>query len=130
MSSSGAIVQAVSIASIVNTTIYFAGGCLYGKVIHQNQIIAGLAFATHQLACNCFRLFAETIISDENNNYKAYYTTLAVGQCLLGTIQILAFRKLKLIADVGTVGLCVYWYATLMVNLISLHKAFQDQNSN
>jgi hypothetical protein len=97
-------------------------GYLYGALFNVNKKIATQAFAIGNFTVAVLDLINEYA---NKKNPIGFYATRLVGYTVLGMIQIAAFRRLNLIATLGTVVFSLFLATAAANNLTNLNKALQ-----
>ncbi len=86
----------------VGTAASYGIGYLYGAIYRMNKIIAAQAFAVTIASTLTFNVLVNLGSGGADENPKTFYATRLIGGTLLATVQILALRRLNLIANLGT----------------------------
>jgi hypothetical protein len=126
MKSNLSTMMEIGIAYTINTVVYIGAGYLYGTLFNANKLMAARALIIYTLTTNTFRLLNEKATGGEKNNPHVYYPVQVIGD-VLGVICIFAFRRLNLIAEMGTITLSAALYIHMLITLIKLNKAYQAQ---
>jgi hypothetical protein len=98
-----------------------------GPLFNVNRKVAAQAFAVTQFALSAFTLFNFLVTGGQQKNPKAFYAIQLVGAFALGIVQIMVFRRLNLIATLGTAFLTANVLFLAASNLTGLCRGFPNQ---
>lgn len=103
----------------------YCGGYLYGTLCNANKVVAARAFTISLLVYYAFQAIAHYTVGNEKKNPHAFYAVQLLGTDSLGLLQILAYRRLKLIGTVGTGVLAAFIIMGSLPYLSKLNKLYQ-----
>lgn len=84
-------------------TISYTGGILYGALFKADKTVAALAFTISRLVYDAFQALNYLLTGGKEKNPKTYLAAQLIGIGSLGVLQIVAYRRLKLIGTLGTI---------------------------
>ena len=88
--------------------------------------MAAQVLAIYALANTVLNVIVDLSTGGRLQHPKIFYTTLTIGEGILGILQILALRRLQLIGAIGTIICSVGLYARTLYHLHLLNQSIQS----
>ena len=118
--------EAMGIGAVGNSAVYFGVGYLYGALTGKDRWMAAQVLAIYALANTVLNVIVDLSTGGRLQHPKIFYTTLTIGEGILGILQILALRRLQLIGAIGTIICSVGLYARTLYHLHLLNQSIQS----
>jgi hypothetical protein len=103
-------------------------GYAYGAFFKVNKKVAAQAFAVSQFVFCTSTILNVIVTKGPEANPKSFYAIQILITVALGIVEIIAFRRLNLIASLGTVFLAANVMYNAASNLSGLYLANQVKN--
>jgi len=114
--------EAIGLGAVVNGSVFFGAGYLYGTLSGTNPWLAAQALAIYALANTALNVIVDVTTGGKEVSPKLFYAALIVEEGLLGVLQIFALRHFQLIAFYGTHACATCLYARTLYHLNELIK--------
>lgn len=107
----------------IGTAACYGAGYLYGAICNVNKTLAARAFAVTIAVKLTFDVIARMATGGEDKDAKTFYTAHLVGDALLATLHIVAFRHFNLMGRLGTAFFSFCAFIILLENIEGLRSA-------
>ena len=109
--------------TVVGIAGYTCLGYLYGAMFNADKKLAAKAVAILSTTQALFNLLNGFVTGGPEQNKKAYYFNATIGKLIIESVAIIAFRRLNLIAERGTIVLSCL---TTTMTIIRLRLAVRE----
>lgn len=114
--------EAVATGIVVNSLVSLGAGYLYGVVADANPEKSALAFLSYAVSVTVWKIFVDYATGGLKEQPKVYTTAMAIGEGMIGVIEIVALRRMQLIGGIGTIVCAAAFYARTIYRLYEFHS--------
>lgn len=105
------------------TAACYAAGYVYGAICNVNKTLAARAFAITIATKLTFDVITRMTTGGKDKNPETFYTVHLVGDALLASLHIVAFRHFNLMGQLGTAFFSFCAFIILLENVEGLRNA-------